>query len=317
MRETVFLKQNAEKWKTFESFVIGKEKANPDALADFFVQLTDDLSYARTFYPKSTTTQYLNALTAKVHQAIYRNKKESTNRFFNYWRVELPLVIKSAHKELLYSLTVFVLAVLIGVVSSVNDHRFVRLILGDSYVNMTLENIKNNDPLAVYKKMNAIDMFLGITVNNIQVAFFAFVMGALLSFGSVWILFRNGVMLGVFHHFFYQHGLLESVLSTVWIHGTLEIAAIIIAGGAGLVIGNSILFPGAYSRKHSFMLGARKGLRIVIGLIPVFILAGFLEGFVTRYTNMPAWLSSTIILSSGLFVFYYFVIYPYGNLRKN
>ena len=103
----------------------------------------------------------------------------------------------------------------------------------------------------------------------------------------------------------------------IWIHGTLEISAIVIAGCAGLVMGNSILFPGTYSRGVSFVKGTKQGVKIVIGLIPVFIAAGFLESFITRYTHMPMWLSISIIGSSLAFIVWYFIIYPIILNKKN
>jgi uncharacterized membrane protein SpoIIM required for sporulation len=199
---------------------------------------------------------------------------------------------------------------LIGVVSSAGDSGFVRLIMGDSYVNMTLENIDKGDPMAVYKQMNGVDMFLGITFNNIRVSFFAFMMGLLVSFGTAWILISNGIMLGAFQYFFHIHNLLFESVLVIWIHGTLEISAIIIAGAAGLVLGNSILFPGTYSRRQSFMIASKEGLKMIVSLIPIFIIAGFLESFVTRQTGMPVSLSLTIILGSLAFVVWYFFIYP-------
>ena len=87
------------------------------------------------------------------------------------------------------------IALIIGVFSAANNDSFVRLILGDSYVNMTSENISKGDPMAVYKQMNQVDMFLGITFNNIRVSFFAFMLGILFSFGTAYILFSNGIML--------------------------------------------------------------------------------------------------------------------------
>src|SRR5690606_37843425 len=181
--------------------------------------------------------------------------------------------------------------------------------LGDRYVNMTLENIEKGDPMAVYKSMGTVEMFLYIAFNNIRVSFLAFVAGALFSFGTVFVLFRNGVMLGAFQYFFYQKGLLLTSVLSIWIHGTLEISAIIIAGAAGMVMGNSLLFPGTWSRLESFKRGARRGLKIVAGLVPVFISAAFLEGFVTRHTGMPPWLSISIIGCSAAFILYYFVFY--------
>ena len=90
MREAVFIKQNTEKWKTYEN-----TPANgPDELADRFIIITDDLAYAKTFYPQSKTTAYLNKLAAGFHQDIYKNKKENINRVLFFWKFELPLLFK-------------------------------------------------------------------------------------------------------------------------------------------------------------------------------------------------------------------------------
>ncbi len=310
MREVTFLKKNAKKWKEVETFLASKESVNPDKLADLFIQLTDDLSYSRTFYPGSKTTQYLNSITAKVHQSIYKSKKERKERFIRFWKYEAPLLFYKHRTEIIISFGIFLIALLIGVVSSAGDSGFVRLIMGDSYVNMTLENIDKGDPMAVYKKMNGVDMFLGITFNNIRVSFIAFMFGLLISFGTAWILISNGIMLGAFQYFFHIHDLLFESVLVIWIHGTLEISSIIIAGAAGLVLGNSILFPGTYSRRQSFRMGAKEGLKMIVSLIPIFIIAGFLESFVTRHTGMPVFLSLTIIIGSLAFVIWYFIIYP-------
>lgn len=310
MKEISFLNQNAEKWQQFEALISTKGNSDPDLMAELFIQVTDDLSYSKTHYPKSKTTQYLNGIAARVHQEIYKNKKEKSGRIITFWKYELPYIFKKSHKQLLYSFLIFFISILIGIVSAANDDTFVRLILGDSYVNMTLENIENGEPTAIYKSMNQVNMFFGITINNIKVAFICFVMGSVFSFGTGLVLFYNGIMLGAFQYLFYSKGVLLPAMLVIWIHGTLEIAAIVISGCAGLVAGNSILFPGTYSRSVSFVKGAKQGVKIVIGLLPVFIAAGFLESFVTRYAEMPVWLSLSIILGSLLFIIWYFIIYP-------
>jgi len=310
LREVVFIKKNADKWKKMEQLVHQKVKITPDENADLFIQLTNDLAFAKTYYPKSTTTEYLNQLAATVHHEIYQNKKESNKRFITFWKTELPLVIKSHHKQLLIAFLIFFISGAIGWISAKYDDSFVRLILGDAYVNMTLENIENNDPMAVYKKSKELDMFLGITINNIRVSFVAFILGLLFSFGTGFVMFFNGVMLGAFQYFFAAKGLFFESFLTIWIHGTLEISAIIIAGAAGITMGNSILFPKTYPRATSFIKGAKNGIKIVIGLVPIFITAGFLEGFVTRHTEMPVYLSLFIIFGSLSFIIWYFIIYP-------
>jgi uncharacterized membrane protein SpoIIM required for sporulation len=181
---------------------------------------------------------------------------------------------------------------------------------------MTLENIANNDPMAVYKEQGAFNMFLGITINNIKVALFAFAYGIFFGIGTLYILMRNAIMLGSFQYFFFDKGLLWESARTIWIHGTIEISVIIVAGCAGLVLGNGILFTGTYPRMESFKRGIKSGLKILISTIPFFILAGFLEGFVTRQTQMPDWLAILIILSSLALIIWYYVIYPIQVHKK-
>ena len=318
MKEVLFLRKNKDKWNDFEHLIKSHKRVDPDVLAGLYTQLIEDLSYARTFYPKSKTVTYLNQLTTKIHGEIYKNKKEDTGRFIRFWKTELPMLFYDVRKYFLVSFLIFAFSGLVGMISAANDVDFIRVILGDRYVDMTLENIEKGDPMAVYKQSNEIDMFLQITFNNIRVSFMAFVLGVFFSIGTGYILFLNGVMLGSFQYFFYDKGLFLESFKTVWIHGTLEISAIVIAGAAGIIIGNSFLFPGTYKRQDSFKIGAKKGIKIVVGLIPVFILAGFLESFVTRHDSMPLVLSFGIILLSALSVLFYFVIYPYmlNNTNK-
>ncbi|RPD50346.1 stage II sporulation protein M [Hymenobacter sediminis] len=305
MREAVFLRQNEARWKQYE-----QPAAGPEDLAARFVALTDDLAYAQTFYPGSPTTRYLNDLTARQHQALYKNKPESTGRFADFWRRELPLLVAQHHGPLTWSLVLFTLFTAIGALSAAYDDTFVRVVLGDAYVNQTLANIERGDPMAVYKGHDETPMFLLITMNNIYVSLVAYALGATLGLGTIWALFRNGVMLGSFQYFFYQKGLLLPSFLTIWIHGTLEISAIVLAGGAGLVMARGMLFPGTYSRTEAFRQAARDGLKLAIGLVPIFITAGFLEGFVTRHTEMPLLLSLLIIGSSAAFIIWYFILYP-------
>ncbi|MEZ0609553.1 stage II sporulation protein M [Fibrella sp. WM1] len=305
MREAAFVKRNTDKWTEIEQ----NPTTDPDELTARYVELTDDLSYARTFYPNANVTRYLNGLAAQMHRGLMQNRREERGRFVAFWTRELPTLFYQSHRLLAVSAILFGVACFIGWLSALNDPTFVRLILGDEYVNMTLENIKKGDPLGVYGKSDQSSMFFQITLNNIGVSFRAFVAGVVASIGTVMLLFYNGVMLGAFQAFFYERGLLLDSFLKIWIHGTLEISAIVIAGCAGLTMGNSLLFPGTFTRMESFKRGAKQGLKIVVGLVPIFIMAGFLESFVTRLT-LPPVLSLLIIGTSAAFIIWYFILYP-------
>jgi len=284
-------------------------------LSDLYIEITDHLSYAKTFYPKSNTEFFLNSLASQAHQKIYKTKKEPKNRIINFWKTEFPLMFYQHRRELIIAFLVFTFFTAVGAFSAANEGNFVRSILGDGYVNMTLENIEKGDPMAVYKDMGEFNMFLGITINNVKVAMFAFVYGIMLGIGTLYIMMQNGIMLGSFQYFFYEKGLLWESARTIWIHGTIEISVIIIAGCAGLVLANGILFPGTYSRMESFKRGVLNGLKIMLSTVPFFILAGFLEGFVTRHTEMPDWLAILIITASLALIIFYYIIYP-AQLQK-
>ncbi len=316
MREAAFVKIHKERWQLFEDVLGNKQQISPDKLSDLYIEITDDLSYAKTFYPNSNTAVYLNSIASSAHQKIYKTKKEGKNRIVTFFKTEFPLEFYKYHKQLLIAFLVFAFFTLVGAFSASEDGNFVRLILGDTYVNMTLENIEKGDPMAVYKDADETKMFIAITLNNIKVAMYAFILGILFSVGTLYVMMQNGIMLGSFLYMFFEKGLLWESSRTIWIHGTIEISVIIIAGCAGLVLGNGLLFPKTYSRLDSFKRSIKAGLKIMVSTIPFFIVAGFLEGYVTRHTEMPDWLAIFIILISLAIIIFYYVIYPIQLTKK-
>lgn len=315
MKEAAFIKRNKTRWEDFEQIVKDQKHAHPDRLAELFIQVTDDLSFSRTKYPDSRTTQYLNALANKIHVKIYKNKREDKNRFVTFWKLEVPKAMYEARKPMLCAFLIFMISCVIGGVSALNDDTFVRLIMGDGYVNMTLENIRNGNPTKVYATSDELMMFFFITWNNIQVSFLVFVMGIFASVGTGFQLFRNGVMVGAFVMFFYRESQLAQAFPVIMLHGTIELTSIVIAGGAGMTLGNSLIFPGTYSRFESFKIGSVRGLKIIMGLIPFFILAGFIESFITRYAFMHWSIKTIVIGASAFLMIYYFILYPYQLKR--
>ncbi|MBR9920114.1 MAG: stage II sporulation protein M [Bacteroidetes bacterium] len=306
MRESKFIRQNKEKWQEFEE-LLDRKTEDPDKLRDLFIQVTDDLSYARTFYPNRSVRVYLNGLAQRIFFGIYKSRKSRRNRFVNFWTDELPKIVYESRIQFRLSLLIFLTAILIGVVSSIYEPEFARVILGDNYVEMTMENIESGDPMKVYKSKDAFGSSLGITAHNMLLAFLAFVTGIFFSIGTVGMLIFNGIMVGAFQYFFIERGLFWDSFLTIWMHGAFEISAIILAGAAGLVMGKGLVFPGTYSRTKSFQIASRRGIKIMLSIAPLFVIAGFIEGFVTRMTDIPNILRGAfILLCFGLVYFYYF-----------
>lgn len=310
MREVAFLRKNVDKWKSFEELLKKNTKSSSDQLADLYIELNNDLAFAQSLYPNSKTSLYLNDLSIQAHNKIYKNKKEKSGRIITFWTQEIPELFSYKLKELSIAFLVFIFFCAVGAISQLNDPSFARLILGDGYVNLTMSNIENQDPLAIYKMQSQLDMFFQITFNNIRVSFIVFAFGLCTALGSGYYLLKNGIMVGTFISFFSGYDLLSESMMVIFIHGALELSAIAIAGAAGFVLGNSFIFPGTYKRSTAFIKGAKEGLKMLISLVPVFIMAGFLESYVTRYTEMPFALSLLIIITSFTFIIGYYIYLP-------
>ncbi len=311
MTEAKFIYENKQKWEELELLLDDKHK-DADKLQELFVKVSSDLSYARTYFPNRSVRLYLNDLVQRVFDLM--GKKQSSfgiQTIKNFFSQILPYEIYRQKKFFVLSFLIFFSSVGIGVFSSIKNPDFARTILGDRYINMTERNINDGDPMAVYKDQQAVDMFLGITINNVRVALIAFVIGLFGGIGTVVLLIANGIMLGAFQYFFYSKGLFLTSFLTIWIHGTIEISAIVIAGAAGLILGSGLLFPDTYSRATSLQLSAKRAARIVLGTIPLFIIAGLLESFVTRHTEFHELVKWAIILGSLLFILGLYVIYPF------
>ncbi len=315
MREKNFIEQNKEKWKELEDLLKEKEK-DPDKLTKLFIQVTDDLSYAKTYYPNRFIRLYLNGIAQRIFYILYSSRLSGGKKFINFWKEDLPRLIYSSRKVLLFSLCIFLLSFCIGTLSSAYDPEFASFILGQDYVQMTMENIRKGDPMAVYKKTNEADMFLGITFNNLRVSFLVFVTGIFYCIGSIGMLMYNGIMVGVFQYFFYKQNLLLTSSLSIWLHGTLEISSMILASAAGITMGRGLIFPGTHTRFQSFFLSARRGIKILLGIIPIVIIAAIIESFLTRYTGAPVFLKGGLIFLSLAFIVAYFVWYPYKKSKE-
>jgi uncharacterized membrane protein SpoIIM required for sporulation len=312
MRESTFIKKNLPRWKKYQEEPTG----DPDEMAERFTTLLDDLAYAKTFYSFSKVTGYINSMAAGIYQSIYANNKEEGGRFKAFFVYELPLLIRKYHRLILFTFLFFLLFCLIAAFSAAHDETFVRGVMGDEYVNMTEQNIKKGDPFGVYKNENEMLMFLEIAYNNIRVAFLCFMGGILLGVGSLWFLMKNGIMLGAFQYYFFTKGLGVKSILVIWLHGTLEIFSIVIAGSAGLIMASGLLFPGTRKRIDALKKSARDGVKVVVSLVPLFITAAFIEGFVTRHTAMPVVVSVSILLVSLAFIVSYFIVYPIRLQRR-
>ncbi len=317
MREVAFIKQNKEKWLEIEQVITGKLKKNPDDLSSLYINLVNDLSFAQTYYPKSKTTVYLNYLSSRIFQNIYKTKRAEQNRLFYFFKTEVPLIVHQYRRYLFYAFGFFILFTLIGFISAYYDKEFVNIILGEGYVNMTIENIKDGNAVGVYQQGSNWGTAIVIILNNLKVGATLFIMGVFAGIGTLYALFSNCVMLGSFQYFFAEYGALKDSARGIWLHGTFEIFSMVVEAMAGLILGASILFPKTFSRFESFKIGFKDAFKIFLSTVPFTIIAGIIEGFVTRYAlRMPEFLNIIIIFGSLAIIGGYYFVYPIFVQRK-
>lgn len=317
MREVAFIKQNKEKWLGIEAVINGKLKKNPDDLSTIYINLINDLSFAQTYFPKSKTTVYLNYLSSRIFQKIYKTRRVEKNRLLYFFKTEVPLIVYQYRRYLLYAFAFFFLFVLIGLISAVYDKEFANVIMGEEYVNKTLKNIEENNAMGVYQQGSNWGTALAIFANNLYVGARLYIFGIFGGLGSLYILLQNCIMLGSFQYFFHEHGALIDSLRGIWLHGVFEIFAIVIETAAGLIFGASVLFPKTFSRLNSFKIGFKDSFKIFLSTIPFTFVAGIIEGFVTRYAvQMPVLLNILIIFGSLAIIGFYYLIYPFMVAKK-
>jgi uncharacterized membrane protein SpoIIM required for sporulation len=315
MKETHFIQQNKEKWLDFEK-VIQDPNKDPDKLHDVYIQITDDLSHARTFYPSRSVRAYLNGVAQVIFTDIYKQKKSPFSKLRYFFTDELPQVVYVSRWSFFWAIAFFILSFAIGYFSGMKDPDFIRTILGDNYVNMTAENIKSGDPMKVYKESGRFDMTFGIMVNNMWVTLMYFILGIFAGIGSVVMMMYNGIMLGSFLQYFAQNNLLQEANLTVWMHGTFEISAIIIGTAAGITLGRGLLFPGTYTRLQAFQMSARRAIKIMIGVMVMLFFAAIVEGNLTRHTELGDAFRAVFIASNLAVLLFYFGWYPFYKAKK-
>ena len=244
-------------------------------LALLYRQVASDLSTLRQDRTSTALAAQINHLLARAHHIIYSSRKSSWRRFFLFLRDGYPRVFRQQFNYVFTALVLLLVGALIAAAFTLADARFAPPILGEN----VMSSIERHEMWTQSIVSVAPQAASGIMTNNLSVSFSAFAGGLLLGFGSVYVLFFNGLMLGAVAVACQHAGMAVPLWSFVAPHGSLELPAIIIAGAAGLRLGHGMLFPGIYRWKDSVARAGAEAVRLVSGTIPMLFIAGCLEGF--------------------------------------
>jgi uncharacterized membrane protein SpoIIM required for sporulation len=312
-----FLESRLAKWKRLEELTARASRLrlrglSGDEVREFgrlYRRTAADLAIAREEVRDQRLINYLNHLVGRAHGAIYRSESSGFGVFLSFFRYEFPAVFR---KTFYYTLTAFLVFTVAGVFASVActlDQGFADRIAPQlkqsiaEHHNWT-ESVNNANPLAS----------TSIQTNNINVTFFAFAGGVLAGVGTLWVLAQNGLLLGMVLSLCFRYRFWEIPIF-VSAHGVIELTAIFIAGGAGLLIAKALLMPGDLRRIDALVTNGRLAIKLILGCIPMLLIAGLIEGFISP-AHIPATFKFSISALSALLMTIYF-LKPDRTLQRN
>jgi uncharacterized membrane protein SpoIIM required for sporulation len=298
---TRWLEKRRPHWNRLEQLVAVSRRTSVTGLtpielqelALLYRQSASDLSTVREDPTSTQLAIYLNQLLGRAHNLIYMGRRADRRGIWTFYKYTFPAVFRETFSDTFTAFVLFLAAALAGVLLSVSDPSFSRYFLGPEMM-QSIDNHKMwTDSIVTIKPMAS----SGIMTNNISVAFAAFAMGITAGIGTVWMMLLNGLMMAVVGVACWREGMSLSLWSFVAAHGVLELPAIFIAGGAGLGIAKGLLFPGVLPRRDSLVRAGARSVRLVLGTIPLLVIAGVVEAFVSP-TSLPARMK--LLLAGGL-----------------
>jgi uncharacterized membrane protein SpoIIM required for sporulation len=238
-------------------------------------QTASDFATVREDVSNRQLSAYLNQLLGRSHNLIYHGQKTKVSGLLKFYGETYPRVFRETLPLTVLAFAIFAVTGIAAWIITMHDPAFANRLLGPQMMEtierreMWTHSIVTVKPLASS----------GIMTNNLSVAFSTFALGITGGLGTIWMMVTNGLLIGVIGAATYQTGMALQLWSFVAPHGVLELPAIFIAGGAGLEIARGLLFPGLLPRRQSLALAGGRAARLLLGTIPMLVIAGVIEGF--------------------------------------
>lgn len=264
--------------------VTGLSHQELQELALLYRQAAADLAAARESAASAQLAAYLNQLLGRAHNLVYAARPARRQGVIGFYTRTFPRIFRQTWRYTFAAIAIFAAGALAALAIAAAHPGFQRFILGGAMIDtierreMWTHSILSVKPLASS----------AILTNNLSVAFSAFAMGAFAGLGTLYIMLLNGAMIGVIGSACHQAGMSVALWSFVAPHGALELPAIFIAGGAGLRLGHGVVAPGTLPRREAFAESGAIAIRLLLGVIPLLVVAGVIEGFVSPTAIAPA-----------------------------
>jgi uncharacterized membrane protein SpoIIM required for sporulation len=314
MKVEQFYESRQSDWKKLSDLLkkgqSGIQRLSPeevDQLGRLYRAVTSDLALAQRDFPQHKVTTFLNQLVGRSHALVYRHEPLAWRRLRHYITTGFPQAYRSIWPFILTAALLFI----------------VPSILSAVIVNYSPESAEWLLPTSVQRLIPIVEdqeLWIDIPIeerpyvsafimsNNIQVSFMAFGSGILAGLFTVWIMVMNGLVLGGLTGLTAHYDVGFELWTFVIGHGVVELSVIFIAGGAGLSLGWAIISPGLHRRRDALAAAARKSIYLILGCVPLLVIAGTIEGFISPNENIPWPVKWSVGIITGLLLYSYLLL---------
>lgn len=309
-----FVKQHRDEWKELEDLAKQMRKkgrrVSGTTIIEFqrlYQKSAQHLSYSQTYFPSEEVTIYLNELVATAHNVLYRDQVSSFQQVRYFFSTKFIGLFLEQWKFILIATLLFLVGGIAAFISIVDDPLHF-------YSIMPEEMTAGVNPEQLGEGHDSIDsslMSADIMTNNIQVAILTFASGITFGILTIYLLVYNGLMIGALAAVYWHAGMSYQFWAYIVPHGIVELMAIFIAGGAGLLMGYKLFVPGKYSRAYQLKENAKRSVQLFLGTVPLFIIAGIIEGFITP-SSMSLEMKYAVALATVIGLLAYIII---GKLK--
>jgi len=240
-------------------------------------QTASDLATVREDVTSNQLAFYLNQLLGRAHNLIYMGHKQKISGLVRFYSQTYPQVFRETFRQTFLAFLIFAVTAVASWAVTIHDPTFAHRLLGPQMMDTIEKREMWTQSIVTIKPLAA----SSIMTNNLSVSFATFALGITAGIGTVWMIVVNGMLIGVIGAATWQAGMALQLWSFVAPHGVLELPAIFIAGGAGLEIARGMLFPGLLPRRESLARAGGRAARLVLGIVPMLVVAGIIEGFVS------------------------------------
>lgn len=321
MKAARFLETREPAWEQLDVLLKAAGRKGAAGLTDeqlhqltrLYPAVAVDVARARMLSMDAQTQARINRLAIAAHGMLYRRRHvRPLKAIYRFFMRDYPRLFRRLSAYTLLAAGVLMVGAVAAYVSVRVDPATAELFVPQGLDIYDSEHVTAEDVSERYRIAPKGIMTGFITTNNIQVSFFAFALGITGGIGTCWVMLVNGMMLGGFIGHFANHDLTYEVCSFLIPHGALEIFAIVVSAGAGLRLGLSLAIPGGQTRLASLKGGARDAVLLLMGTIPMFVVAGCVESFVT-----PSYLPGSVKIVVGLLMLTATLAYLLGVGRSD